>query len=268
MESIRSWSLTKKVAIAVLVAFIAFFLWALIVSARTSPLVRKWKGHGDWVESIAFSPDGRLLASGSWDGTVKLWRVSDGRLVRTLTRGRVRVRSIAFSPDGRLLAAGTGFPDGTIKVWRVRDGKLLCTRRADPSAVWAIAFSPDGHFLASGGEHGTLKLWRVRDGKLLKALKGHTYPVLSIAFSPDGRLIASGSSDPAIKFWLVSDGKVVRTLKGHSYGVFSVTLRGIRMECFPSPFRPMDACWHHLTSQSNFGGWWMVSCCAPYRMTM
>jgi WD40 repeat protein len=181
-------------------------------------LVRTLKGHTAEVRSVSFSPDGRLLASGSEDGTIKLWRVSDGSLVRTLTGHAREVDSVSFSPDGRLLASGSG--DNTIKLWRVSDGVLV--RTLHPDSVYSVSFSPDGRLLASGGWQG-IKLWRVADGSLVRTLEGHTGWVRSVSFSPDGSLLASGSEDKTIKLWRVADGSLVRTLTGHTQYVDSVS---------------------------------------------
>ncbi len=177
-------------------------------------------GHTHEVTSVSFSPDGRLLASGSWDKTIKLWRVADGALVRTLTGHTRWVESVSFSPDGRLLASGGG--DETIKLWRVADGSLVRTLRRHAWQVNSVVFSPDGRLLASGGQDYTIKLWRVSDGSLVRTLTGHS-PVNSVSFSPDGRLLASGSRDNTIKLWRVSDGSLVRTLRGHTSFVTSVS---------------------------------------------
>jgi WD40 repeat protein len=186
-------------------------------------------GHTSSVYSVAFSPDRRLLASGSHDGTIKLWEVASGSLVRTLTGHTSTVRSVAFSPDGRLLASGSA--DETIKLWDVASGREVRTLSGHTDRVWSVAFSPDGRLLASGSYDRTIKLWDVASGSLVRTLSGHTFIVWSVAFSPDGRLLASCACGKVenyicvqgeIKLWDVATGREVRTLSGHTYDVYSV----------------------------------------------
>ncbi len=177
------------------------------------------KSHTGWVNSVAFSPDGLLLASGSADKTIKLWEVATGSLVRTLYGHSYTVYSVAFSPDGRLLASA---PWQEIKLWEVATGSLVRTRTGHTSNVNSVAFSPDGRLLASASWDKTIKLWEVASGREVHTLSGHTHWVLSVAFSPDGRFLASASWDKTIKLWEVASGREVRTLTGHTYAVFSV----------------------------------------------
>jgi WD40 repeat protein len=176
---------------------------------------------GKWsFESVAFSPDGRRLASGSWNNTIKLWDVATGQGVRTLRGHTDWVLSVAFSPDGRLLASASG--DHTVKLWDVETGQEVRTLRGHNGGVQSVAFSPDGRLLASGSRDSTVILWDVETGQTVRTLSGHTKQVRSVAFSPDGRLLASASSDQTVKLWDVETGQAVRTLRGHTFWVESV----------------------------------------------
>lgn len=178
-------------------------------------------GHSDTVNSVAFGPDGKTLASGSSDYTIKLWDVESGRELRTLTGHSSDVMSVAFSPDGKTLASGSS--DNTIMLWDVNTGKGLRTRFRNSSLVMSVAFSPEGKTLATGFQDSTIKLWDAQNGKKLLNLIGHSLPVTSIAFSPDGKTLASGSSDNRIKLWDVKAGKELRTFSGHYSMISSVT---------------------------------------------
>jgi hypothetical protein len=155
-------------------------------------------GHSDEVNSVAFSPDGQFLASGSSDFTVKGWNVRTGKSVGVLAGNTGKVSSVTFSPDGELLVSG-GF-DKTVRVWKLPDGEPF--HALDHSDwVFSVAFSPDSRMLASSGADKEIKLWNLKTGELLRALAGHSHWVLSLAFGPDGRTLISGSADKTIRVW-------------------------------------------------------------------
>ena len=169
------------------------------------------QGH----HSIAFSPDGYTLASGSADKTIKMWNVNNGKVLRTLTGHKLSVQSIAFSPDGYTLASGS--KDKTIRLWDVSTGKIRRILQCDRS-VLSIGFSLDGRTLAAGCvcfDYINIILWNVSTGKMHKALSHANNTVISVALSYDGRILASGSKDKTIMLWEVSTGKMLRTLEGH-----------------------------------------------------
>ncbi|MFM6679559.1 MAG: protein kinase domain-containing protein [Dolichospermum sp.] len=184
-------------------------------------LLQTLTGHSNRIRSVAYSPDGQTLASGSVDDTIKLWDVKTGNLLQTLSDHSSSVCSVAYSPDGQTLASGSD--DKTIKLWDVKTGNLLQTLSGHSHWVRSVAYSPDGQTLASGSWDNTIKLWNVKTGNLLQTLSGHSYSVSSVAYSPDGQTLASGGGrDETIKLWDVKTGNLLQTLTGHSSWVFSV----------------------------------------------
>jgi len=170
-------------------------------AARIQPVATLQGHHGQraMVRSVAFAPEGHVLASASDDMTVHLWRGADGLLLHTLQGHTGPVLNVAFAPDGEQLASAAA--DGTIRLWRTSTGVLLRTLAEHTSAAQSVAFSPAGDVLASGSADATIRLWRVTDGELLAILRGHNDSVNSVAFAPDGKILASGSGDRTIRLW-------------------------------------------------------------------
>ena len=173
------------------------------------------------VISVAFSPDGQLLAIGDTNGEIRLYQVSDWKQVLACKGHTNWVASLAFSPDGRTIASGS--TDYTMKLWDISTGQCIQTLQEHEEEVWSVAFSPDGNILASGSDDHTIKLWSVRTGECLKTFQGHTSWVCSVAFSPDGQTLVSGSDDDTARLWDVSTGECLKTFKEHGDGIRSVT---------------------------------------------
>ena len=181
-----------------------------------------WQAHTSTVATLAFSPDGRTLATGSWDGAIKLRDVESGALLWMSWQTDI-IHCVAFSPDGHTLASGG---DGaTIRLWDASSGTHLQTLTGHSGPVHALTWSPDGSLLASGGFDMQIRLWKMQEAQpetSVGMLVGHTNWVFSLAFAPDGRTLASASFDRTVKLWDVDSLSVRETLTGHIDLVFAV----------------------------------------------
>jgi len=225
LNPIVSFKSTNRKAIFILISLWILPLLAsisviyLMLASRASP-ARMLLGHTDWVNSVAFSPDGRILASGSADRTIKLWQVSDGHLLQTLSQDSGGVTSVAFSVDGRVLASGTD--ETEINLWRTSDGSLLHTLQngENPleSPVCGLAFSPDGKLLAAGSQNYSVEVWRLSDDTPFLRIKtiGGCAPESSPhpALSPGRATWATSVAGDIVDLWRVSDGVLVGSVHG------------------------------------------------------
>lgn len=173
-----------------------------------------------WITSLAYFPTGPLLASSSFDTTVRIWNTDTKTCLQVLAGHTQWVWSVAVSPDGRQVASGSD--DCTIRLWNVDTGDCLHQLIGHANWVWAVAFSPDGKMLASGSYDHTIRLWDIETGDCLHTLKGHQKSVWSLAFSPNGKLLVSGSLDHTIRIWDMATQQCTKTLTGHSKEVRSV----------------------------------------------
>ncbi|MEC4817199.1 MAG: NB-ARC domain-containing protein [Scytonema sp. PMC 1069.18] len=172
--------------------------------------------------SLAFNPDGTLLAIGDSSGEIQLRQVSDGKQLLSLKQHTNWVTSVVFSPDGYTLASASS--DHTVKLWDVSTGQCFQTFYGHEHEVWSVAFSPDGDTLASGSNDRTVRLWCVSSGKCKGILQGHTNWVVSVAFCLDGNMLISGSNDNTIRLWDVSTGECKTVFHGHDNGVRAIAL--------------------------------------------
>ncbi|MCX8565792.1 MAG: WD40 repeat [Glomeribacter sp. 1016415] len=182
---------------------------------------RSLGGYYSYLNSIAYSPQGDQLASGSDDETVRLWDVKTGACLRILKGdGLSRVNSVAYSPQGDQLASGSW--DKAVLLWDVKTGTCVRTLSGHTDYVYSVAYSLQGDRLVSGSQDKTVRLWEVETGTCLRTLSDHTGWVKSVAYSPQGDQVASSSEDKTVRLWDVKTGACLRTLSVHGHNGRSV----------------------------------------------
>src|SRR5712671_6613967 len=198
-----------------------------VKSGKTAiwPVIQNiFHGHSSTVSSVAFSPNGSRIVSGSWDDTIRLWDAETGDAIGKPLEGHSSpVNSVAFSPDGSRIVSGSF--DNTIRLWDAETGDAIGKPLEGHSRnVNSVGFSPDGSRIVSGSEDNTIRLWDAETGDAIgKPIEGHSSDVYSVAFSPDGSRIVSGSFDKTIRLWDAETGDAIgKPLEGHSSPVNSV----------------------------------------------
>jgi WD40 repeat protein len=173
------------------------------------------------VLSVAFSSDGKFLATSDSDGVIILWDAASRKERMTLKGHKNRVNFVIFSPENHILASGSA--DKQVKLWHVYTGECLTTLQNDDANVLSGAFSPDGNILATGGYDKIVKLWDVYTGERLKVWQAHEERVRSVAFNHNGQILATGSYDKTVKLWDIRTGECLKILQEHSANVLSVS---------------------------------------------
>ncbi|NEQ41104.1 MAG: WD40 repeat domain-containing protein [Okeania sp. SIO3I5] len=253
----------------VLAAIGGFWLSRLILMSSKNPVstitqqtvpTQVLAKHKGWVYTVAISPDGETLASGSYDGTIKITNISNGELLHNIKAHDDAIESLAISPDGKILASGSwdnhiklwdlsngnlvrdlnshtddvkaiafsvdsqtlasGSYDGMVKIWNIKTGSINRSLK-HPNILTSLALSQDGKMLATAGRNGIIKTWDLNTGKEQHSIAAHKKTIMTLAFSPNNQMLASGSRDRTVKLWQVDSGKLYETLEKEK-AVFSV----------------------------------------------
>ncbi|HZF47607.1 MAG TPA: pentapeptide repeat-containing protein [Polyangiaceae bacterium] len=181
-------------------------------------------GHAGFVFSISWSPDRTRIASGGWDGTVRLWDRASGKELARLAGHKGGVRAVAWEGPGRRLASGG--EDGTVRLWDGASGQELARLEGHEGRVYAVAWEGMGRRLASGGEDGTVRLWDGASGEELARLVGHQRGAWAVAWEGTGRRLASGGNDRTVSLWDGASGEELARLAGHQLGVWAMAWEG------------------------------------------
>jgi WD40 repeat protein/serine/threonine protein kinase len=188
---------------------------------QTHLRLRTFSGRGAVISCVAFSPDGKKLATAGSDSTASVWDVANNKELLRLKGHKGWVRAVAFSPDGLKMVTGGG--DATAIVWSATSGKELARLKGHHSWIECVAFSPDSQKIVTSSRDGTAKVWTTEGGKELLTLRGHSGAVNAALFSPDGERILTGNWDQTAKLWRSATGEQLLTLRGHTTGIYWVT---------------------------------------------
>jgi len=186
---------------------------------------RVLSGHHSWVWSLAFQPiptsslldkgsEGRILASASYDCSVRLWDTDTGECLNILQGHQHILTGVDFHPSGKILASSSF--DRTIKIWDVETGECLKTLEGHTKEVSCLAFRDDGQILASGSNDRTIKIWNIRTDECLKTLRGHDQGIITVDFATDKNILATGDNNQVLKLWDVDEGKCLKTWQGYT----------------------------------------------------
>ncbi|MBD2773573.1 eIF2A-related protein [Iningainema tapete] len=178
------------------------------------------EGHKNPLWSVAFSPDGQIIVSGSSDNTVRLWNLEGYPIGEPFQGHQGEVRSVAFSPNGEMIVSGSF--DNTVRLWNLEGYPIGEPFQGHEDAVMSVAFSPNGEMIVSGSSDNTVRLWNLEGNLIGEPFQGHEDAVMSVAFSPDGQKIVSGSQDNTVRLWDIEGNPIGEPFIGHKNYVFSV----------------------------------------------
>jgi WD40 repeat protein len=222
---------SKRVVLGILIlSFLLLFGYFLYEGIFKKPkelnsgivkMEKTYREHTKELWAVRFSPDGKLLASGSVDSTVRIWREDSGHFVQALKQP-IGITTLDFSPDGKYIV--TGSYDEIVRIWDWANNKVVRELKGHKGTIWSVVFSADGKRIASSGEDKIVRLWNAENGELLKQFSGHTRNIWKVRFTPDGKNIVSSGFDKTIKIWNTTDGSLVRTLTGHTEAVVGLAI--------------------------------------------
>ena len=222
----KKWLVMGAIALAICGGYgvwqvVHLYTSNISVTQTISP-IKTLTGHSSFINCLVFSPDGKMLFSGSADKTIKLWNLATNKEVRTLKGHSGFINFLTITPDGQLLVSASA--DKTMKVWNLSTGKAIRTLKGHSGFINFLAITPDGQLLLSASADKTIKVWNLSTGQEIRTLKGHSNSVNSLAISPDGKTLFSASADKTIKIWNIYTGKEIRTLTGHTSFVNSLAI--------------------------------------------
>ncbi|MFE3027993.1 NB-ARC domain-containing protein, partial [Nocardia tengchongensis] len=186
------------------------------------PLERVLQGHTERVTAVAISHDGRYIASGSNDKSVRVWETATGRPARTIDDHVGEVSAVALTADGDRIISGSF--DGSVRVWNRASGRLERTLPVNSGPIYTVAVTADSQHIVVGGSDSKVGVWRLADARLVCVLPGHSKHVNAVAVSADCRYVVSGGHDRAVRVWALADGTLEHTLCGHQRDIEAVAI--------------------------------------------
>jgi WD40 repeat protein len=228
-RSYKLFGMGAAITTAVALTVGVYYFHGLILSAAENQWSQKMSlsktitGDSNFANPVAITPDGKTLASGGEDGTIRLWNLQTGELKNTFKGLTSAVYVLFFSPDGQALASGSA--DESIKLWNLQTGGLIHTLSERTKGISAMTITPDSQILVSGDRVGTIEFWNITNGQRINSFTAHEILVTSLAMTPDGQTVVSSSQDNTIKLWDVKTGQLIRTITDtNSHHFFSVAI--------------------------------------------